>query len=64
MSLPIEDLIDTLLTRTRDGTVRWEQADTRGYKYYARRGSGTVVISGPGTALVPLGSRRIRSRQR
>jgi hypothetical protein len=55
MSLPIEDLITTLLARTRDGTIRWEQADTRGNKYYARRGSGNVVISGPGTALVPIG---------
>ena len=41
------DLVKTLLDGTRAGTIKWEQADSKGRQFIARRSSGTVIVAAP-----------------
>lgn len=42
----LSQLVDALIASTVAGEVDWEQADSRGRAFIARRASGTVTLSG------------------
>src|ERR1700722_531369 len=50
---PLSDLIDALRQGTGDKSLQWEQADSYGSAFIARRSSGTVTLQGrqPGHGL-------------
>lgn len=43
---PLSDLIDALRQGTGDKSIKWEQADSHGSAFIARRSSGTVTLQG------------------